>query len=65
MLDGWKDIWDEPWLLCEIVAYHHDKGFMEGLNPKLEWAEHVEKDGAKGLSRGKDHLCRLHLVMKK
>ncbi len=65
MYDAWKDIWDEPWLMCEFFAFHQDRGFMEGVNPKLEWTEHVEKDGAKGLARGDGNLCRIHLVRNK
>jgi len=38
---------------------------MDGVNPKLEWTEHVEKDGAKGLARGDGNLCRIHLVRNK
>ena len=44
MFEGWKDVWDEPWFMCEFISYHHDRGFMAGLNPKLEWTEHAEKD---------------------
>ena len=60
--EGWKDIWDKSYLMCEFLSYHHDRGFMEGLNPKLEWTEHAEKDGAEGLARGGGKPCRMRLV---
>ena len=65
MYDGWKDVWDESWFMCEFISYHHDRGFMAGLNPKLEWTEHAEKDGAPGLARDKGDPCRMHLVLHK
>ncbi len=65
MYEGWKDIWDEPWFMCEFISYHHDRGFMAGLNPKLEWTEHAEKDNAPGLARAKGDPCRMHLVLHK
>jgi len=65
MLEGWKDIWDESWRMCEFISYHHDRGFMEGLNPKLEWTDHAEKDGAEGLGRGNGKPCRMRLVRHK
>ena len=65
MLDGWKDVWDKSHFMCEFISYHHDRGFMAGLNPKLEWTEHAEKDGAPGLARDKGDPCRMHLVLHK
>jgi hypothetical protein len=65
MFEGWKDVWDEPWFMCEFISYHHDRGFMAGLNPKFEWTEHAEKDGAPGLARAKGDPCRMHLVLHK
>ncbi|MFC1669584.1 L-2-amino-thiazoline-4-carboxylic acid hydrolase [Spirochaetota bacterium] len=65
LLDGYMVKSDKPWLLCEIFARYHDEGFMEGVNPKLEWVAHVEKNGGEGLARGKDKPCILKLKLNK
>ena len=44
-------------------AKYHDEGFMEGVNPKLEWVGHIEKDGSKGLARGDEHPCVFKLKL--
>ena len=62
-LDAWKDVWDKPWIMCEIFATCQDEGFMEGVNPKLRWHKHVERDGAKGLARGMQHPCTIGLKL--
>lgn len=64
IFDAWKSIWDKPWFMCEIMSKSHDEGFMKGLNPKLEWTHHAEKDGQKGLARGEAY-CKMRLVLKK
>ncbi len=65
LLEGYKAKTDKPWLLCEIFAKYHDEGFMNGVNPKLEWTAHVEKDGAPGLAREKEFPCILKLKLNK
>ena len=65
MLDGWQDVWDQSYLMCEFISYHHDRGFMDGLDPRFEWTEHAEKDGAEGLARNNGKPCRMHLVKHK
>ena len=42
LCEGWKTTWDKPWYLCYIFSTIHDIGFMEGVNPKLEWIGHAE-----------------------
>ena len=62
-LEAWKEVWDKPWILCEIFATCQDEGFMEGVNPKLKWHKHVERDGAKGLARGAAYPCTIGLKL--
>src|SRR3990172_11783225 len=64
IFDAWKSIWDKPWFMCEIMSKSHDEGFMKGLNPKLEWTHHAEKDGQEGLARGAAY-CKMRLILKK
>ena len=45
-------------------ATQNDDGYMEGVNPKLEWYEHTEKNGCPGLARGKDSPCIFKLRLK-
>ena len=63
LVEGYKTKCDAPWILCEIFAKYHDEGFMEGINPKLKWAAHVEKDGAGGLARDTSTPCVLKLLL--
>lgn len=63
-LESWKEVWDKPWIMCEIFAAGQDEGFMEGVNPKLTWHKHVERNGAKGLARGKEYPCTIGLKLK-
>ena len=62
-LDAWKEVWDKPWIMCEIFATCQDEGFMEGVNPKLKWHKHVERDGAKGLAHGPEYPCTIGLKL--
>jgi hypothetical protein len=61
LLEVWQSIWDESWMLCEILCKRFSEGLVEGVNPKLEWHKHVEKNGAEGLARAKDKPCIIGL----
>ncbi len=63
LLEVWQSIWDESWILCELLERRFSEGLVEGANPKLEWHKHVEKDGAEGLARGKDKPCIIGLKL--
>jgi hypothetical protein len=66
LLEGYKAKSDKPWLLCEIFAKYHDEGFMLGVNPKLEWVDHVEKNEASScLARDKNAPCIISLKLNK
>jgi len=65
LLEAWKTVWDEPWHMCQIFATMNDDGYMEGVNPKLEWSEHTEKHGCPGLARNKDTPCIFKLRLNK
>ena len=62
-LEAWREVWDKPWIMCEIFAASQDEGFMEGVNPKLKWHKHVERNGANGLARGKEFPCTIGLKL--
>jgi hypothetical protein len=63
IFDAWKSVWDKSYLMCEIMSKSLDEGFMQGLNPKLEWVNYPEKDAQEGLARGAK-CCRVKLYLK-
>lgn len=62
LLESWKTVWDEPWHMCRIFSAINDVGYMEGVNPKLEWIAHAEKDNqSPGLAHGDKTPCVMKL----